>query len=402
MREENPVVIVDALMGSGKTSWTINYINQHRDENFVYITPFLDEAERIKNAVHRDVKTPEVKDASGKLGNILILLRNEDDIASTHKLFTMFTNEHRDAILQGEYTLFIDESLEAVCPYEMEKRDDIQYLLDKNSIAVDPDGSIRWTDRDYNIRYNNIRLLAENHALFRVNGKILLWKYPPDIFKVFKKVFVLTYLFPASVMRYYFDVSDIRYEYKSVKRVNEEYCLVDYYRPARKYLKDKIHIYEGKDLNELFIQKKSALSANWFKNSGNRSKLVALKNGIYNYFRHKCNAKADDIMWTTFKAKRYALRGKGYSNSFVSLGCRATNDYSNRHFLAYLANSYPHAGVSQYFAQQGHPIDQDQYALSELLQWIFRSAIRNGEDIYVFVPSRRMRELLEDWLDEKR
>lgn len=399
MREDAPITVVDAIMGAGKTSWAIDYINRNSDENVVYITPYITETERIKNAVCRDVKTPEVKDANGKLGNILMLLKNEDDIASTHKLFTMLTNEHKDAIRQGEYTLFIDETLEAVAPYEMAKRDDIQFLLDKKSITVEPDGSILWTDFDYDISYNHIKILAENHALFRVNNKILLWKYPPDIFKVFKKIYVLTYAFKSSTMRYYFDLSGIKYELKSVEQINGEYCLMDYFAPSMECFKSKIHIYDGQDLNKLFEQKKSALSVNWFKNSTNKNKITSLKNGVYNYFRHKCNAKADDIMWTTFKAKYYALRGKGFSNSFVSLGCRATNNFSNRHYLAYIVNVYPHAGVSQYFIQRGYPIDQDQYALSEMVQWIFRSAIRNGEDIHIYIPSNRMRGLLENWLE---
>lgn len=402
MKEQNPVVVVDALMGAGKTSWAIDYINGHEDENFVFITPFITETERIKNAVRREVKVPKVMDANGKLGNCLELLKNENDIATTHKLFTMLTDEHKEAIRQGEYTLFIDESLEAVCPYEMAKRDDIQYLLDKKSIEIAPDGCILWTDRDYDISYNHIKILSENHALFRVNGKILLWKYPSSIFGLFKKVYVLTYLFEASVMKYYFDLSGIRYELKSVEQEKDKYQLVDYFPPSTKHYQDLIHVYEHKDLNELFVQKKSALSANWYKSGNNKDKINLLKKRVYNYFRNKCNAKAEDILWTTFKSKRYTLRGKGYSNSFVSLGCRATNNYSDRHYLAYLANVYPHAGVSQYFAQKGYPIDQDQYALGELLQWVFRSAVRNGEDIHIYIPSKRMRTLFGEWLDEKR
>lgn len=400
MREETQVTVVDALMGAGKTSWIIDYLNHNRDENFIYITPFITETERIKNAVVRDVKLPEVKDASGKLGNVLTLLKNEDDIAATHKLFTMFTEEHKDAIWQGEYTLVIDECLDAVAPFEMARRDDIQFLLDKGSIKFEADGSIQWIDKDYDCSYNHIKILAESHALFRVNNQILLWQYPADIFKLFRKVYVLTYNFGGSTMRYYFDLNGIKYKMKSIEKTNGEYKLTDYFEPSKEKLREKIHIYEGKDLNELFDQKKSALSSTWFKSNGNKSKITSLKNGVYNFFRNKSHAKSDDIMWTVFKSKYYALRGKGYSNSFVSLGCRATNNYSDRHYLGYLANTYPHAGVSQFFAQRGHPIDQEQYALCEMIQWIFRSAIRNGEDIHIYIPSRRMRGLLEDWLND--
>ena len=44
-------------------------------------------------------------------------------------------------------------------------------------------------------------------------------------------------------------------------------------------------------------------------------------------------------------------------------------------------------------------IDEDGFALSELLQWIWRSQIRQGKPIILYIPSKRMRELLEDFLD---
>ena len=41
--------VCDSIMGSGKTMAAINYMNTHPNNKFIYITPYLDEAERIKN-----------------------------------------------------------------------------------------------------------------------------------------------------------------------------------------------------------------------------------------------------------------------------------------------------------------------------------------------------------------
>ena len=35
-----------------------------------------------------------------------------------------------------------------------------------------------------------------------------------------------------------------------------------------------------------------------------------------------------------------------------------------------------------------------------MLQFIWRSAIRNGEEIWVYIPSIRMRSLLKKWIQE--
>lgn len=103
-------------------------------------------------------------------------------------------------------------------------------------------------------------------------------------------------------------------------------------------------------------------------------------------------------MWTTFKKSKSKLKGKGYTKSFVPLNCRATNDYAKIKYLAYTANIYPNVGVKQFFLQHEIKMNDDDYALSELVQWIFRSAIRNGEDVYIYLPSERMRGLLKKWL----
>lgn len=45
-------------------------------------------------------------------------------------------------------------------------------------------------------------------------------------------------------------------------------------------------------------------------------------------------------------------------------------------------------------------VDEDAYALSEMLQWIWRSSIRDGKPINIYIPSKRMRTLLMNWLEQ--
>jgi hypothetical protein len=52
-------------------------------------------------------------------------------------------------------------------------------------------------------------------------------------------------------------------------------------------------------------------------------------------------------------------------------------------------------------AIKGNNIDKDIFALSEMVQFIWRSAIRNEQQINVYIPSKRMRNLLEQWLNDE-
>ena len=63
-------------------------------------------------------------------------------------------------------------------------------------------------------------------------------------------------------------------------------------------------------------------------------------------------------------------------------------------------NRYMNPIVKNFFLQHGVAVDEDGYALSEMLQFIWRSAIRNGEEIWVYIPSIRMRNLLKQWIEE--
>ena len=91
------IVVIDSIMGSGKTSWSIQYINHNPFENFLYITPFLEEVERIINNTNRDFKQP-INKGSGKLASINDLLACQSDIASTHELFKHLDEESRENI----------------------------------------------------------------------------------------------------------------------------------------------------------------------------------------------------------------------------------------------------------------------------------------------------------------
>jgi len=53
----------------------------------------------------------------------------------------------------------------------------------------------------------------------------------------------------------------------------------------------------------------------------------------------------------------------------------------------------------QFFrAMRGIEPRHDDYALAELLQWVFRSAIRDDKAIDLYLPSSRMRKLLKGWM----
>ena len=44
------IKVVDSIMGSGKTTCLINMMNEHPEQRYLYVTPYLAEVDRITSA----------------------------------------------------------------------------------------------------------------------------------------------------------------------------------------------------------------------------------------------------------------------------------------------------------------------------------------------------------------
>ena len=395
------VTVIDQIMGGYKTSWAINHMNKHPKDNFLYITPYLDEVRRIKDATkgYKEFREPENK-GTGKLESIKYLIRSESDIASTHELFKHYDAETREALQQTKYTLILDEVLDVLEPYPVRK-DDLKILKNSGCITVDEKGYVIWNDscKDYDTAYNEIKILAESHVLFFLNDTVLFWKYPPEIFTLFEDVYILTYIFEASILKYYFDYHGIEYTKKSVfHNESGDLWLDNYEKPDVSKYRSLIHIFNESNNHKLNNQKQSCLSKSWYEDSGNKDKMKVLKKCAYNFFHNISKAKSTEVMWTSFKDYKRSVQPNCYASSFVSFNCRATNEYADRKFLAYIINVYPNPWLDLFFIERDIKIDKDLYALGIMLQWIWRSQIRTGKEIVIYIPSDRMRNILLNWL----
>lgn len=394
--------IVDSIMGSGKTSWAIERMKNDNDNNYIYITPYLTEVQRIKQSIDNKRFYEPLNYGNGKLDSLHDLIIKNKNIASTHALFKMATDQTKELLNANSYILILDEVMDVLEEVNL-KKDDLKLLLDNDMIRIDKDNNnmVLWNEDKIEIdtQYNHLKNMCLNKNVFMINNVLLMWTFPIDVFNNFKEVYVLTYLFKGQIQRYYYDLYKIDYEYYSVGLVNNEYKLIDY---ISKYdmtkIKNNINILINDKINNIGDNDYS-LSKSWYMKDKNKLLITQLKNNINNYFRNKLKSKAIDNMWTTYKEFKGKLSGKGYTKGFVSLNCRATNDYCNKVNLAYCTNIFLNPIIKQFFIDRKVNVNEDIYALSELIQWIWRSRIRRGEDINLYIPSLRMRALLLRWLD---
>ena len=145
----------------------------------------------------------------------------------------------------------------------------------------------------------------------------------------------------------------------------------------------------------------------WFERESHDDVNV-LKKLIRSCFEYKWDSSCSSEMgrgrntkrlWGSYARSKNKLSGKGYTNSFLVFNSRATNLYKDAEYLVYAVNLFNNVKYRRYYEKIGINISDDQYALSTMIQWIWRSAIRDGKPIHIYIPSRRMRELLINWIE---
>lgn len=431
------VKLIDSPMGTGKTSYIIDYINKLDDEiKVIYITPFIEETERIKANCKRHFILPSVKEGDGaKSRHFLELIRNGENIASTHALFSNISNEMIEAIQRSDYILILDEAFEVITKfdiwrndrdfyfYDQEQKDNltkqtVRSLVAKKCIEIDEEYRVHWIDNEYyQPKYNQIKTLADRGLLYLVSGELLLWSFPAEVFQpgVFQEIYILTYLFDHQIQFYYFTHFCIEYDNYHIEKINDVYTLVktenkEYENEWIESIKPLINIVAG-SLNKkgIFFDKrnkvqKTALSKTWYMKSarGEQYKIKELKKAVATFFMNYTDATGEEKMWTCFKAEKGLFKSPNISRkNWVAFNARAVNKYGNKKAIAYCVNRYLDPFFIHFFAKKKIYLSHDKFALSEMLQFIFRSAIRNGQPITIYIPSERMRNLLYDYLNRK-
>ena len=410
--KKQDIVVIDSIMGSGKTTWAINHMKQNPDTNFIYITPYISETNRIieQAAPERNFRAPHRTSATeGKLDNFVDLITYGHDVVSTHELFKRFDDNTKTELLfsSTSYTLIIDETLDVITPVQANKTD-IKLCLNKELITIDENGLCKWNykeDDNYNGVLHGIEQIVKTNCVICIHEKFFIWRLDPDIFKsnYFDKIIILTYLFDGSIMKTYFDYYEIEYKKMSIK----DSLLVPYYEPDITEIAKLINLYDG-SLNTSFDQTNQSLSATWYRDKVNEKNINQLRRNMDNYFRHVMKSPQAKILWSTFHAADSSekhvttmLDPNRFNKQFLSCNVRGTNEYRHTDCLAYMINVFINPGVQQFFLKKDLHVNVNLYALQYMLQWIWRSAIRDNKPINIYIPSKRMRELLIKWMSNK-
>lgn len=403
------ISVIDSMCGTGKSTKMFELMRQKAkttpNVKFLYITPFLSEIdERIpKELPELDFYTPENK-GKGKIGDLKSLVVDGKNIASTHVLFSKLTPEIVDLLIIKQYILVIDEAIS--CVGLLDKNlvpTDTRDLLKSGMVVVNPDkrNQLSWNEAEYpehDGRYSFVRNLCNLGVVYCHADTFLMFEYPPKLLSELNEVWVLTYLFQGSDMRCWLDLNNIPYQVvdnNSLGLLSED--------KLKEIIRANLEIVVNRNLNNS-RQRNGTLSKSWFDNADKESI------DKYKAMMRSCvvtnKAKAGEIFWTTYKDHQTKMQGTGYTKgvsedmpAFLPMNIRATNDYRNYTLCMYAVNIFKNPVEVNYLESNGIKVDEDVFALSEMIQFIWRGAIRQGKPMKVLILSERMRNLLIKWLE---
>lgn len=423
----NKVEILDSIMGSNKTNRVLDWIDSNPNERYLYISPLLSEVDNTSrlatNLKHVSFEFPTTEDSDTKSDDLLAKLEIGANISCTHSLYLGMSERHLDLIEKYGYIVIIDEEVGVIDAFRKYSTDDLAYLSANGDIEIsEEDGMISWVGAELGkkAKYKQFYNLCKAKAVYatRRSDTMLVTQMPVELFTRAKRVIIMTYMFKGNVLDNFLklkkvevipftDVSPTIIDKQSIRD------LIDLKPLDRKLLKLGMSVYAYGKMDK----KGFDLISNYIRSTG-----------------LSVGAKAKDTMYTCPKdvspvemksGKRVAPRGfltyktdlldddgnvlldaKGKPKTqdnfcWLHSGCRATNKYSYKWYLAHCYDRHPNLSVETYLYEYGSPIDKNVFALSEMLQWIWRSRIRNGEPIVLAIPNMRMHNLFLDWLNQE-
>lgn len=109
----------------------------------------------------------------------------------------------------------------------------------------------------------------------------------------------------------------------------------------------------------------------------------------------------NNYYWTSYKGFEDSLTDLHLSKKkWIPCNQKATDNYASCIAVGYLINRFPNVSLDHFLKRRGIKVNQKEIALSEFIQFLWRSNIRvkdSKEKIFAFVPSKQLYDSFLDW-----
>ena len=393
----NKVTFIDRPCGTGKTTQMINSFCP--TEQYVVVVPTLSEVQRVLNTSKVPFIEPDEHLHGTKMAHFKELLSDGENIVTTHKLFDAVDVRSVDL---SAYNLFIDEVFDVVEKVNGPKKEewDTVYISD-GCAKVDSAGLVTPTEKwrvkpkqlDPTIRFD-LFCAADAGRLHRTDNGYFVDVVTPALFTKTTQTIVYTYLASGSLMAAYLKKHDVPY-------------LID-----RDHNLDMAQRAEGQRLLSVFqISALENIRMSYTKQGEmKQGDVKKVRNALKNLRSLSLKGiEPKDILITCRKDKwldqndqpreAFAVNSKLRKTNWIAKTAKGTNEYRHCTHAVYLTELNLSPSIIAYLGVDKQ-FEKD-WAVSELIQWLYRTALRDGGKVELHLASSHMKCLLEGWLYEQ-
>jgi hypothetical protein len=328
------------------------------------------------------------------------------NIVTSHSLFEDLASVVRDGYL-SDYHLIIDEVPNVVDQINGPNKLSIEHFyIQTGFMQFGANNKVFPTDlwRNNLIKVSDtlsdkLFKQAATGCLYLLDDNMFIWAMPKNLLTFGMSTTIYTFMSKGSMLCKYLDKEGIAYIVESslvtnqlfVKKARELITLTNV-TPAMA----KMNFSYNKQIKAIASKTVSKQVQQGLKNLRSREfKGIPIRNVLITTIK-------DAWVLESKKAKETGGFSKGsrlQEANWISNTTRGTNDYIHCSHAIYLYDQNPNPSVMRWLGCANDKEFADQYALTELIQWLYRTRIRKGEPVELYLPSPRMRRVLLDWLD---
>lgn len=407
-----PVMFYDRPMGTGKTRDLLKGFDP--ETRYLVVHEYLEQCQDvIDNPAGVHFEQPQASKGLTKGEHLEQLIRKGKNIVTTHALYPSLVELAKDGWLR-DYVIIIDETLDPVkCP-KSPKKGTWEALVRDGYAAVDKHGKVipsaKWYERQKDVSdVLTPKLLADAMAgLLYVteNRHMFIVPIPVELLTAGNSVTVMTFMSEGSVLSTFLDRlevpyvinRDIQQEAKLRREIRRWVKLKDI--PA---LSDVSLSYTGQTTSQGRHRYTSKVATALQNIRQRQIQSVPLSSVIVgcakdNWYR-KLRSDHDET-----RPDGFSKNSRMFGANWVAPGIRGKNDYRHCSVVISLYDYHLNAGVLEWLNREDDRKFKERYAVSELLQFVYRSRIRcrsavDDPSITLYLPCGRMRRLFLQWVN---
>ena len=407
INRQTPIKIIDRHCGSGKTTAMIDGFSN--DNNYLVVVPYKTEIERvIKQSTKVAFVQPneEDNDDRTKRESLRQLLSSGCNVVTSHALHELILPIVNEGLLDN-YHIIIDEVPNVASnDYSLSKRSVEEFYISNGYIDVEPitdliRPTMKWYDNRDEVKDTlNTKLIrsAEGGCLYLQSNSQFIKAMPRALLVTGLSTTIMTYKAEGSMLLPYLRklelpfvvANDNELEDVSFKQKAAELITIESFMPNADF--KFTHNEQIQRLKDGCYTTKVSKALNNLRSR--QLKNVPIENVMITCAKYAWYTNGDKV---ANKPGPFAKNSNLWGANWLANITRGTNDFVHCSHLIYLHNKHPNPALASWLGV-GTKHHSDAHALTELIQWVWRSRIRRGEPITLYFASKRMRQLFEDWL----